>query len=208
MTYNEVLKREIPTGWKVETLFKNSLTNLIKTGIPVFEGEKIYLPTACISEDKITDTTTKITYEDRESRANMMPIHNSVWFAKMKNTNKHLYFGDYSTERISKIILSTGMCGLECPDYALEYLWNFIQNKQFEDTKDVLASGAIQPAINNNDLNSIYILVPDINTLKMYSQKVKPLLEMKYNNEAENFKLEKLRDFLLPMLMNGQIKVE
>ena len=207
MTYNEDLKREIPTGWKVETLFKNSLTKLIKTGIPTFEGEKIYLPTACISEDRITDTTTKITYENRESRANMMPIPNSVWFAKMKNTNKHLYFGDYSQDRIKQIILSTGMCGLECPDYALEYLWNFIQNKQFEDTKDVLASGAIQPAINNNDLNSIWVLVPDISVLKMYSQRVKPLLEMKYNNEEENFKLEKLRDFLLPMLMNGQIKV-
>ena len=208
MVYNEVLKREIPAGWKVETLLENSLTKLIKTGIPTFKGEKIYLPTACISEDKIIDTTTKITYENRESRANMMPIQNSVWFAKMKNTNKHLYFGDYSQDRINKIILSTGMCGLECPDYALEYLWNFIQNKQFEDTKDILASGAIQPAINNNDLNSIYILIPDTSVLKMYSQKVKPLLEMKYNNEEEIFKLEKLRDFLLPLLMNGQVKVE
>ena len=207
MVYNSLLKREIPEGWKVENIANNSLTKIIKPGINSFDNEKIYLPTAAIDNDKIVDRTNIITYSNREGRANMQPITNSVWFAKMKKTKKILYFGEYSIKRMNEIILSTGMLGLECHNNSLEYIWNFINNEMFENIKDRLSHGATQEGINNDDLISFPILIPINDMLLKYSDKVRSLYEQKYKNELENEQLTELRDFLLPMLMNGQVIV-
>ena len=205
MVYNSVLKREIPEGWKVENLANNTLTKIIKPGIHNFNSEKVYLPTAVIENDKILDRKNIITYNNREGRANMQPVVNSVWFAKIKKTKKILYFGDYSTKRINEIIISTGMLGLECRYNSLEYIWNFVNNDTFESRKDRLSHGATQEALNNDDLLIFPILIPENKILQRYSDKVKALYEQKYKNELENEQLIELRDFLLPMLLNGQV---
>lgn len=207
MIYNDVLKREIPEGWEVKNLANNNLTKIIKPGIHNFDNEKIYLPTAAIDNDKIVDRTNIVTFNNRESRANMQPIVNSVWFAKMKKTKKVLYFGDYSVKRINEIIISTGMLGLECKFNSLEYIWNFVNNNMFEAIKDRLSHGATQEGVNNDDLISFPILIPTNEILSKYSDIVRTLYKQKYENELENEQLTELRDFLLPMLMNGQVSV-
>ena len=207
MVYNDVLKREIPEGWTVENIADNKLSKILKPGIKQFDGQKIYLPTAAIENDRIIDKSNLITYNNREGRANMEPVDNSVWFAKMKNTKKVLYFGDYSSQRISQTILSTGMLGLKCVENALEYIWNFVNDDSFEAVKNKLSHGATQEGVNNDDLLYFPMLIPSIETLRDYSVLVKDLYKQKYFNEIENECLAKLRDFLLPMLMNGQVSV-
>lgn len=208
MVYNPILKREIPDGWTVECLAKNCLANILKPGIQVFEGEKIYLPTAAIEGDKIVDKTNVITYKNREGRANMQPVSNSIWFAKMKNTQKTLYFGEYSKENLDVLILSTGMCGVKCSKNALEYIWNFVNDCGFERIKNKLSHGATQEGINNDDLFYFPMLVPTNDVLTAFSSLTNKLYMEKYSKEKENDSLVNLRDFLLPMLMNGQVSVE
>ena len=208
MVYNEILKREIPIGWEVQPLSENNLTSIIKPGIDIFDGEKVYLPTAAIDADRIANRSNIITFDNRESRANMQPISNSVWFAKMKDTKKDLYFGSYSHQRINDVILSTGMFGLKCQDNALEFVWNFINNSNFEAQKDKLAHGATQESVNKDDLIYIPILVPSNNILDRFSYKTKTIYKQKYIYEQENFTLEKIRNFILPLLMNGQVSVQ
>ena len=207
MIYNDVLKREIPEGWTVENIADNRLSKILKPGIKQFDGQKIYLPTAAVENDRIIDKSNLITYDNREGRANMEPVDNSVWFAKMKNTKKVLYFGDYSSQRISQTILSTGMLGLKCVENALEYIWNFVNDDFFEAVKNKLSHGATQEGVNNDDLLYFPMLIPSIETLRDYSVLVKDLYKQKYFNEIENECLAELRDFLLPMLMNGQVSV-
>ena len=207
MVYNDVLKREIPEGWTVENITDNRLSKILKPGIKQFDGQKIYLPTAAVENDRIIDKSNLITYDNREGRANMEPVDNSVWFAKMKNTKKVLYFGDYSSQRISQTILSTGMLGLKCVENALEYIWNFVNDDSFEAVKNKLSHGATQEGVNNDDLLYFPMLIPSIETLRDYSVLVKDLYKQKYFNEIENECLAELRDFLLPMLMNGQVSV-
>ena len=207
MIYNDVLKREIPEGWTVENIADNKLSKILKPGIKQFDGQKIYLPTAAIENDRIIDKSNLITYDNREGRANMEPVDNSVWFAKMKNTKKVLYFGDYSSQRISQTILSTGMLGLKCVENALEYIWNFVNDDSFEAVKNKLSHGATQEGVNNDDLLYFPMLIPSIETLRDYSVLVKDLYKQKYFNEIENECLAELRDFLLPRLMNGQVSV-
>ena len=207
MEYNPILKREIPKGWAVENLAANNLTKILKPGIKQFDNEKTYLATACIGNDQITDYTNKITFDNREGRANMQPIANSIWFAKMKNTKKVLYFGDYSAERMNELIISTGMLGLQVPSYGLEYVWNFINNDSFEILKNKLSHGATQEGVNNDDLQFMPIIIPTKEILAQFCELVKSVYQQKYENEQEAKHLAELRDFLLPMLMNGQVLI-
>ena len=208
MVYNEELKREIPDGWEVANLKNNPLTKILKPKIDNFEGNKIYLATADIQNKNINFNAEIISYDNRPSRANMQPIANSIWFAKMKNSKKILLLSDYSEIFLNNYILSTGFMGLECKKEALEYLWGFVDNDYFETIKDKLANGATQEAINNDDLVFIKLLIPSDNVLKKYHLQMKSIYQKIYNNQIQNQELSTLRDWLLPMLMNGQVKVK
>ena len=208
MVYNLELKREIPEGWEVENLASSTLTSLIIPKIEKFNFEKIYLSTSEVDKTKIINHEQKITFKDRPSRANMQPIKNSIWFARMKNTKKLILVGEYSNAIVDNYIFSTGFAGLSIKDYALYYVWNTINNDSFEDIKDTLATGSTQKAVTNEAISNISLLVPNENVLNKYTHLLLPFFKKIYTNEQQKQELAKLRDWLLPMLMNGQVRVE
>ena len=203
MVWNDDLKREIPEGWEVGNLINNPLCSVIKNGVDYFDT-KNYLPTANISGEIITDGD-YITYENRESRANMQPTKLSVWFAKMKNSIKHLSIANNGDWFVNKYILSTGFEGLQCNKQSFSYIHSLINSSYFEAHKDTLAHGATQESVNDEDLKNIKFVVPNKKVLDKYASIVNPLLEIKFSNFKQNQELASLRDFLLPMLMNGQV---
>lgn len=208
MQYNEILKREIPEHWNVTNLKKNSLSEIIIPKVYEFDGKKIYLSTSDVQENNINFKAQNVTFSHRPSRANMQPVNNSVWFAKMKNTKKVLYVGDYSKEFIDNLILSTGFAGLKCRKNSLEYVWGSINNNRFEFIKDKLCSSTTQEAINNNTMVLIPFLEPTKEVLDKYHASVKNIYMKIYNNQVENMHLSNLSEWLLPMLMNGQVKIK
>ena len=208
MIYNEILKRKIPENWNVANLKNNSLSKIIIPKVCEFEGKKIYLSTSDVKENNINFKAQNISFSKRPSRANMQPEINSVWFAKMKNSKKVLYFGDYSDELLDHLILSTGFAGLKCKKNSLEYVWEFINNIRFEHTKDRLSVGATQEAINNDAMSLIPFLEPTNEVLEKYQASVKKIYMKIYNNQIENKFLCDLGEWLLPMLMNGQVKIK
>ena len=207
MVYNEQLKQEVPEGWKVSNLANTNLATVIKPGINNFIGEKTYLATGDVNGDNISNKAKSITYTNRESRANMQPTFNSVWFAKMKDSVKHIIITDSSSDLVNQCILSTGFCGLQANSITLCYLAAYISQPQFEQTKNMLAHGATQKAISNSDLSSVTILEPDDATLQKFAGIVYPMLELIDNCRQQSKQLASLRDWLLPMLMNGQVEI-
>lgn len=199
------LKRNIPKGWNVQSVYSNQLSSIIKPGVDMFDA-KTYLATADVKGTSIS-AGTLIDYENRENRANMQPCVNSVWFAKMKNSIKHLYLNKEMLPIISTSILSTGFCGLQCSEVSFEYMASYISNSYFEIHKDMLAHGATQEAVNNDDLTGIHIVIPDDKVLLNYHKIAKPIYAQMSKNICENQELIKLRDWLLPMLMNGQATI-
>jgi len=208
MEYNPTLKRGIPKGWTVENLRNTKLCKLIKAGINAFEGEKIYIATSDIEGEEIINDSEKTDFENRLSRANMQPILDSVWFAKMKATTKNLLLNKASENIINNYILSTGLSGLNCSENALYYLWNYVTSEYFSKKKDLVSSGATQQAINESDLSSFNIIEPNQNTLIKFANLVEPIYVTINSNKQQNKHLAALRDFLLPLLMNGQVTVE
>lgn len=69
------------------------------------------------------------------------------------------------------------------------------------------ASGSTVFGIRQDELRKVNILKPEFNLQKKFDETVKPILFQIRNNEFQNQKLTELRDWLLPMLMNGQVKV-
>lgn len=203
MVWNEELGREIPEGWEVDSIINNRMVSVIKPGVSYFDN-KNYLATANVTGNNITDGNW-VTYENRESRANMQPILNSIWFAKMKNSIKHITLTDTCEWFVDKYILSTGFVGLKCNEISLEYMHCFINSDSFEYVKDMLSHGATQEAVNNDDLKSIKLIIPTDNYLRKFSEQVNSLIKLESKNIIENQQLSSLRDFLLPLLMNGQV---
>ena len=205
MVWNDTLKRNIPENWKVQSVNSNCLSSIIKPGVEIF-NTKTYLATADVKGTSIS-TGTIVDYDGRESRANIQPSINSVWFAKMKNSIKHLYLNKEMQPIISSCILSTGFCGLQCNEISFEYIASYVSNAYFEIHKDMLAHGATQEAVNNDDLAGVHIIIPEDTVLRAYHEATQAIYAQISKNICENRELVKLRDWLLPMLMNGQATI-
>ena len=205
VVWNDTLKRNIPENWKVQSVISNCLSSIIKPGVEIF-NTKTYLATADVKSTSIS-TGTIVDYDGRESRANMQPSINSVWFAKMKNSVKHLYLNKEMQPIISSSILSTGFCGLQCNEISFEYIASYVSNAYFEIHKDMLAHGATQEAVNNDDLAGVHIIIPEDTVLRAYHEATQAIYAQISKNICENQELVKLRDWLLPMLMNGQATI-
>jgi type I restriction enzyme S subunit len=200
----EPTKDGLPEGWEEVSLGDSDLSKIIPSGIKKFEGFKTYLATGDV-ESTLIKGGVEITYNNRPSRANMQPEKYSVWFAKKEGVRKLLMFDDYSN--IDKYILSTGFTGLKTTELSHYYVWCFIIHEDFQDIKDSLVSGSVQPDIPNEAVLQIFIPRPPDEVLLSFNKKVKPLFTKIQFNTSQIQTLEKLRDTLLPKLMSGEAKI-
>ena len=59
--------------------------------------------------------------------------------------------------------------------------------------------------MNKEDFSNIKLIYPNKNIIDKYAQKAKPVYDKIRENFLENEELTSLRDYLLPLLMNGQV---
>ena len=62
--------------------------------------------------------------------------------------------------------------------------------------------------MSKDDFSKILIIYPDSSVIKNYYEKVKSMFDKIKCLQLQNQELTQLRDWLLPMLMNGQVRVE
>ena len=197
----------MPTDWEERTLTEIPYFTLLKPGIKFFDDEKYYVATADADKDGITNKTTFVTMQNKPSRANMQPLVDSVWFAKMKNSRKNILINKLWTEEINKFILSTGFYGFSCDQNTLYYLWCFFASDTFDELKNNLCNGTTMEAINNDGLGQISLNLPPLEIIHKFDQHVAPMFEKVVHNKFENESLAAIRDALLPKLMSGEIDV-
>ena len=205
--YKKSELENIPYNWKVGYFGDNILTKIVKSGVECFDGEKEYLATADV-DGTIINNSSIITYGNRPSRANMTPISNSIWFAKMENSKKNILIMDYMKDLIDSYIFSTGFMGIECINNSVNYLWCLINDKNFLNIKNNNSTGTLMAGLSNNTTKNIKYIIPDQATMFKFNEIVNPINKKIYYNNKENKVLEKLRDTLLPKLMNGEIDLD
>lgn len=206
MVDNKLILTKVPDNWSVKTLDNCELLSLISTGINTFDGKKKYLATADVDNNSIKEGSF-ITYEDRESRANMQPIPNSIWFAKMKNSVKHITVCNDSTWLINDYIFSTGFMGFKCNNDSFAYIFAYINNNSFEKIKDMRSSGSTQEGINDGDLCLFPIIIPEKELLLKFSNLVDPMLKTMDKLIQCNKNIESYLKYILPIALSNQLKM-
>lgn len=189
-----------------------SLTNfpyiqLIKQGIDEFIGEKYYVATADVVNEDFNFNSQLVTFDNKEGRANMQPIKNSVWFAQMKNSVKHIFVSENDDYLVNNYIFSTGFYGFQCDEIAYEFMIGTLSLPYFEQIKDKMANGAIMASINSDSLNLIKIPLPTKEQLSLYHRKTKDIYKQISAIKTENYKLSKLKEQILPLLINSQLSI-
>lgn len=146
---------------------------IIKSGIKTFDTAKIYLDTSSVEGVNEIFEGEAITFCRRPSRANMQPIANSVWFAKMKASNKIIVVSEKDTDLITETLFSTGFMGIEATkNLPLSLLTAFLISDSFHVKRDMCSVGTTMASINNDSF--LRITVPYLNSKEI------DLFESKY----------------------------
>lgn len=88
-----------------------------------------------------------------------------------------------------------------------EYLYLFFQSDSFIQKATNTSTGSIFKGIRINTLLDTKMIIPELQVCRSFTSAIKPLLAEINNNSAETARLTALRDWLLPMLMNGQATI-
>jgi len=199
--------KKMPAEWEYLPFTKINLFKKAPLGVPVFTDIRQYCQTSEIDGTSITGNGEEVDYENRPSRADIAPRINTVYFAKMKDTDKVLYFNKGNSDLLEKILLSTGMVGFTADEKYLGFLFGLLTSYEFVQYKNNFATGATQVSLNDASLKKIKVLFPVLNLVELYSEIVNPLLEECSLLRSQNQLLVQARDLLLPRLMSGAIVV-
>ena len=187
MVWNEQLKREIPKGWSMTTVGKtlSKIPNTSRILTSEYQREGI-IPVIDQSSEFIAG------YTDNQA-------------AVLTSESGYIVFGDHTRiVKYARFPFARGADGTQvlksnntCIPDELFYqmirsidLSNYGYARHFKFLKDTI------------------IILPKKSVADRFSNFVKPLHEKQVRLTFENIELTKLRDWLLPMLMNGQARVE
>ncbi|EGF05666.1 type I restriction enzyme, S subunit [Streptococcus sanguinis SK1 = NCTC 7863] len=205
MVYNPELKREIPEGWRVEKLgdvakFKNGI-NYEKTSSG---SEKIKI----INVRNISSSTIFVNQTDLDE----ISLEND------KSTNFIVNEGMIlitrsgipgATRLVSELEAKTVYSGFIIASEVNDLIFKnliFYYLKNVEEVLKNQSAGTIMKNISQSVLTDMVISLPPQNVLLKFNSIIDNLLEQMKNVQRQNQELTQLRDWLLPMLMNGQVK--
>ena len=198
MVWNAKLNRELPAGWENGCL--SDIANITMGQSPPGEsyneqGNGMIFYQGCTDFGNRYPTIRKFTTSPTR-------------FAKQGDILLSVR-APVGTLNISKedCCIGRGLASMNSKNNTITYLFGVMVNlKQIFDRRNV--SGTTFGSITKDDLFSLPVIIPNEKTVKSFQNLVFSAFEKQNKIELENIELASLRDWLLPMLMNGQVKVE
>ncbi|NQL61176.1 restriction endonuclease subunit S [Streptococcus suis] len=194
MVYNDQLKREIPEGWGVKQLGEVSICH---------DSRRVPLSS-----------------KDRENKNGIIPYYGATGI--MDYIDDFIFEGDYILMAEDGSVMTsegkpilqriTGKTWVNNHAHVLEPTNEYSCKLLLLSLKDIsvlqIKTGSIQMKITQENMNKI--LLPDIgrDLLSKINEVLLPIDEKQLKLLKQNQELTQLRDWLLPMLMNGQVKVD
>ena len=197
MVWCNELKQEIPEGWGFERL--GNLVEL-KTD-KIIPGKTKGLPYTPMDMLPIRKMTFSSFRSDEEASSSLLLYQkNDILFGAMRP-----YFHRVCLAPCDGVTRTTTFV-LRSPSNILGYAYEIVDMDRTVAYATAHSVGTQQPyAIWANGLADMPIVKPPIELKKEYSKKIRSIIEMQYKLGAEINKLTSFRDFLLPLLMNGQV---
>ena len=206
MVWNEVLKREIPISWEVR-----KISQIAKTG-----------------SGGTPKSTEKDYYENGDvpwinsgelNNSFIISTNNYITELGMKNSNAKLFPRDtilmamYGATAGKTSILSfeattnQAICAVMPLETEMFHYTKFVLDDMYKYLIN-LSTGSARDNLSQDKIRELNIIVPNNFVLNQHSKMTFKYFEKIRNNLQQNQQLNSLRDWLLPMLMNGQVKVE
>lgn len=211
MVYNPELKREIPERWGVEKL--GELIQL-ERGVTYAKSDIVEKTTNdAIGVLRATNIT-----------GNVMDLNDLVYLTKDKINNKQIikqnetlivmssgskeHLGKNAINYYEEVIGFGAFCSKIVPQKYSAYINTFLQSSEFKGYLLKQSMGTNINNLTNSDILDCRIILPNEEILDKFENMVEKNIKLISNNYIQNQELTQLRDWLLPMLMNGQVKVE
>ena len=197
MVYHPELKREIPEGWGVENLFNVAE---VQYGYPFstdyFNSTGEGVPVIRI-RDILGNDTTNYSTEEVEDKYKINVGDVLIGMDGNFHMNYWIKEDCYLNQRVVKVNSD------KLPNMVLKY-----QIEPFIKLREKSVSRTTVGHLSDKDLKAINVILPKDKYLSSIFEKFESILENIIINQQQNQELTQLRDCLLPMLMNGQVKVE
>jgi type I restriction enzyme S subunit len=211
MVYNEVLKREIPEGWEkgvlddiakivrgvsynkhdIKTPNDENVTPVLRatniTGNVIDLENMVYVPDEFVSEKQLMNKYDVLITMSSGSKDHI-------------GKNGMFYFD-------KKVAFGAFCAKLEAKENFQFFLSSYMQSEFISETIKKECLGTSINNLNGSLVKNFRLVKPSEDVLKSFNIKMKPIHDKIGNNQKENQKLAALRDWLLPMLMNGQVTV-
>lgn len=209
MVFNEVLKREIPEGWGSGTF--ETISTIIGGSTPskavrenfTTERHMSWITPKDLSLNKgkkfITRGELDVTELGIKSASlKIMPKGTVLLSSRAPIGYLAISRGEVTTNQGFKSFVPK-------EDYSVEFIYYCIYNQIPK--IEAYSSGSTFKEVSSSTLKTINISIPNNEVLEDYYKISKPIFKKQNLLEEENQKLSELRDWLLPMLMNGQVTV-
>ena len=202
MVYNDQLKREIPEGWGVDSLwniatFYNGLA--MQKFRPASETDES-LPVI-----KIREMFSGFS-KDTEKASTAIPKEaiieaGDILFSWSATLEVILWGGE-------KGALNQHIFKVTSEKYPKSFIYNELRSylKVFKTIAELRKT--TMGHITQDHLKQAMIIVPPNDLIDEIHNRISPILKQQLDLKQQNQELTQLRDWLLPMLMNGQVRVE
>lgn len=194
MVWNEELKREIPEGWDV-MLFRDILT-FLKGRIP---KEISSIQTEILNSPYITIDVANNATPQFCSEKSMIKCNGETIMVMDGAASGDIYIGNYGSLGSTFAMLSSLR-----EDISDSMIYMLLQEKMPVYKK--ANTGSTVPHANRSFIENMKIAIPK--DCKLFSKEFDLFFAKIEQLRDENQQLISLRDFLLPVLMNGQVRVE
>ena len=213
MVYSKELKREIPEGWETKKLddiisktgtglnprdnFKLGFGNNYYVTIKNIEQGKVILDDKC---DKVDDEALKII-----NRRSDLQVGDILFTSIQPVGVTYLIQEQPQNWNINESVF------IIRPNYNLvssDFLFMLLSSDFMKAYTNNVSAGSIHKGVRHTDLKSFKFAYSGNIIIENFNKIINPMLKKMYINEQQNQELAKLRDWLLPMLMNGQVKVK
>ena len=205
MIWNEELKRDVPEGWEVKTIkdfaFTGSGSTPLKSKNEYYEnGDIPWINSGEVNIPFIISANKYITELGLKNTSTKIFKKGTILIAMYGATAGKVSILDIDA------CTNQAICAINVNDnryrnflkLVLDDLYDYLIN---------LSSGSARDNLSQDKLKNLQILIPNINILNEFDNIVDPIYLKILKNYRENQNLTTLRDWLLPMMMNGQVKM-
>ncbi|MCU0119823.1 restriction endonuclease subunit S [Pseudomonas sp. B2M1-30] len=208
MRYNATLKREIPEGWTDGTL--NDLGQIVGGSTPSTKNPDNFTTngTPWITPNDLSDNQSNkfITRGAQDvSDEGIKDASLKKYPAGTVLLSSRAPIGYMAIARAELTTNQGFKSFIPCNGYSSAFIYYTVMSSMKAITQ--YASGSTFKEVSAAVLKTVKITRPEQTIVAKFSQRVEPIFRRQDLLEQENQQLTQLRDWLLPMLMNGQVTV-